>query len=106
VEGGCPDDSTCTNLLKVDPQFVDAGGADDTAGTLDDDLRLSFTPPAIDAGDNSAVPGSVTTDLDGNPRFWDVPGVPDTGSGSPPVVDMGAYEIETSCIYLPLVVKD
>lgn len=45
-----------------------------------------------DAGINSAVPGSVTTDLDGNPRFVDDAGVADSGSGDPPRVDMGAYE--------------
>jgi hypothetical protein len=28
---------------------------------------------------------------------------PDTGSGTPPIVDMGAYEVEETIIYLPLV---
>ncbi len=75
-----------------DPCFMDADGADDTPGTLDDDLRLLPDSPAIDAGDNSAVPGSVTTDLNGVPRFVDVPFVPDTGNGTAPIVDKGAYE--------------
>ncbi|GIV82964.1 MAG: hypothetical protein KatS3mg051_2318 [Anaerolineae bacterium] len=71
---------------------MDADGADNTAGTLDDNLRLQLTSPAIDAGNNVAVPITVTTDLDGNERFEDIPTVPDTGSGTPPIVDMGAYE--------------
>jgi uncharacterized repeat protein (TIGR01451 family) len=57
-------------------------------------LRLQFTSPAIDAGNNAAVPAGVTTDLDGNPRFVDIPAVPDTGNGTPPIVDMGAYEAQ------------
>jgi hypothetical protein len=34
----------------------------------------------------------ITTDQDGNPRFYDVPGIADTGVGPAPVVDMGAHE--------------
>lgn len=48
--------------------------------------------PAIDAGDNLAVPVGVATDLVGNPRFIDDPATPDTGSGSAPIVDIGAIE--------------
>lgn len=52
-----------------------------------------YDSPTTDAGDNTA-PGlaGITTDLGGNPRFYDVPGIADTGMGPPPVVDMGAYE--------------
>ena len=46
----------------------------------------------MDAGKNLDVPGGVTLDLAGLPRFFDDPTVPDTGSGIPPIVDMGAYE--------------
>ncbi|MBE2198860.1 MAG: hypothetical protein IAE79_09635 [Anaerolinea sp.] len=80
------------NNIDADPLFVDANGADNTYGTPDDNLRLQLTSPAIDAGNNAAVPFGVTTDLDGKPRFWDIPLVSDTGSGTPPIVDMGAYE--------------
>jgi hypothetical protein len=45
----------------------------------------------MDAGDNTAVPVGVTTDLDGSPRFADGPAA-DTGCGIPVIVDMGAYE--------------
>ena len=52
--------------------------------------------PAIDAGDNTAV--TVLTDLDGRPRFVDDPNTLDTGNGMPPIVDMGAYEFQTTSI--------
>ena len=69
-----------TGNLDADPLFVDADGADDVAGTADDNLRLQPGSPAIDAGNNAAVPAGVTTDLDGAPRIFNS------------VVDMGAYE--------------
>jgi uncharacterized repeat protein (TIGR01451 family) len=95
-------DSTVTDNggnINADPQFIDAEAGD---------LHLSFSSPAIDAGDNSAVPSGVTTDLDGNPRFVDIPTVADTGSGTPPVVDMGAYEVQNpqSRAYLPAVLRN
>jgi len=73
-----------------------------TAPTTTGNLRLQTGSPAIDAGNNSAVSSGVTTDLDGNPRFVDIPTVPDTGSGAPPIVDMGAYEVPIYYLYLPL----
>jgi hypothetical protein len=48
--------------------------------------------PAIDAGRNDAVPSGLTQDLAGNPRFADDILAPDTGAGTAPVVDIGAYE--------------
>ena len=86
-----------TGNINVDPLFVrnPGPGTDGTWGTADDDygdLRLQLTSPAIDAGDNSAVPAGISTDLAGNPRFFDLPTRPDTGSGTAPMVDMGAYE--------------
>jgi hypothetical protein len=58
------------------------------------DFRLSAGSPCIDAGDNTAVPGDIATDLAGNPRFVDDPDTVDTGDGDPPIVDMGAYEFQ------------
>jgi hypothetical protein len=49
---------------------------------LTTDGRPLPTSPCVDAGDNAAVPPSVLTDLDGNPRI-----VNDT-------VDMGAFELQ------------
>jgi hypothetical protein len=40
------------------------------------------------------VPVGILTDLAGNPRFADSPDAPEVGSGTPPVVDMGAYEFQ------------
>jgi parallel beta-helix repeat protein len=76
IQGGWPGEGN----INADPLFVDADGADDVIGTKDDNLRLLPDSPCIDAGDNSAVPTSVLTDLDGNPRVT---------NGT---VDMGAYE--------------
>jgi uncharacterized repeat protein (TIGR01451 family) len=73
------------DLSNTDPLFV---------APVSGNLRLQLTSPAIDAGNNAAVPAGVTTDLDGNPRFVDIPAVPDTGNGTPPIVDMGAYEAQ------------
>lgn len=65
-----------------------------------DGARLSPGSPCIDSGDNLALlnlaielgglmpPG----DLDGNARFWDDHGTPDTGNGRIAVIDRGAYE--------------
>jgi uncharacterized repeat protein (TIGR01451 family) len=83
-----------TNNIDIDPLFVDPAGTDGISGTLDDNLRLSAGSPALDVGDNSALPPDVydldrdgdtsepiPIDLGGNPRV--------TNS----VVDMGAYEL-------------
>jgi hypothetical protein len=66
--------------ISTDPLFLDADGADNVFGSGDDDFRLSPGSPCIDTGDNSVVPQSVVTDLDGNPRIV---------NGR---VDIGAYE--------------
>lgn len=50
-------------------RFVDADGADDIAGTEDDDLRLQPGSSWIDAGSNAHLPVDVTTDYLGNARI-------------------------------------
>jgi hypothetical protein len=77
---------------NLDPLFVDLDGADDIVGTEDDNLRLLPGSPCIDAGENSRVPEGVLVDIDGKARFVDDPDTIDTGTGLPPIVDMGAYE--------------
>jgi predicted outer membrane repeat protein len=67
--------------LDANPLFENAAGGD---------YRLGSGSPAIDAGSNSLQP--FTTDLAGLPRFFDDPLVADTGAGTAPIVDMGAYE--------------
>jgi len=58
------------------------------------DLHLQDNSPCTDAGDNSVVPVGVTVDLDGVARFVDDPAAPNVGVGTPPYVDMGAYEVQ------------
>ena len=91
--------------INADPRLAKPEGPDGTPGTLDDDLRLRPGSPCIDAGDNNALPFD-TFDLDGDwdtfeplpfdaagrPRRLDDPAATDTGSGTAPVVDMGAHE--------------
>jgi predicted outer membrane repeat protein len=107
--------------IDADPLFVDADGPDGIPGTMDDWLRLRSASPAIDAGDNDAVPAD-TLDLDGDgdtseqlpldmarlPRFADAPIVPNTGNGTPPIVDIGAYEARpvAQVLFIPLIVRD
>ncbi len=74
-----------TGNIGDDPLFADA------------DLRLPLGSPANDAGQNAAVPASVTSDADGNPRFLDDPTVADSGDGTAPIVDMGAFEQFADC---------
>jgi len=72
-----------SNNIFSNPQFVDP---------MSGDFRLSPGSPCIDAADNTAVPQDITIDLDGVPRFLEIPETPDTGNGELPIVDMGAYE--------------
>lgn len=66
--------------IDVNPRFVDGANGN---------LRLRSDSPAIDVGDNSAVPGSLTTDIIGAPRIFD-------GNGDlTATVDMGAFEFAT-----------
>ena len=86
--------------INTDPCFVDSGYWDSN-GTLadanddfwvDGDYHFLASSPCIDAGDNNSVPADVNVDLDGNLRFVDDPTTIDTGNGTVPIVDMGAYE--------------
>lgn len=89
--------------LNAHPRFsmpVSALLAPTTAG----DYHLLNTSPAIDAGNNLSV--TVDTDLDGQPRRIDIPIVSDTGNGSAPIVDMGAYEEQLyRALFLPITFK-
>lgn len=70
--------------IDADPMFA---GADGWPGPCS---------PVVDAGNNNTAPVVVTIDLDGNPRYVDDTGVADTGLGTPPLADMGAYERQVS----------
>lgn len=92
--------------VSADPQFVNSIGPDGSYLTWSDNVyRLKPTSPCIDAGDNTIVPPDaadldgdgdtaepVPLELNGKPRFTDLPSAPDTGWGLPPLVDIGCYE--------------
>ena len=101
IEGGY----TGTGNISTNPNFIDADGADNTYGTMDDDLRIHLGSPATDAGSNANLPQdlsdsdgdgdydeALSTDMAGAERQADDPDVTDTGFGTLPIVDMGAYE--------------
>ncbi len=78
IRGGCPMGATCSmNVFDVDPLFVD---------DMNGNLRLQEGSPAINAGNNSAIPSGITRDLATLPRIQ---------SG---IVDLGAYEAGSTSI--------
>jgi PKD repeat protein len=64
------------NLIGTDPKFAGPG-----------DYHLGGNSPAIDAGDNAAVPTGLTQDIDGDPRVLD-----GNGDGTA-TVDIGYDEL-------------
>ncbi len=84
-----------TGTFAADPLFVDPNGPDGDPSTWQDsDYRLKAGSPCLDAGQNSAVPEGVSTDLDGHPRFMDDPASPDCPfdpgtCGTAPIADLG-----------------
>ncbi len=100
IQGGWAGDGGVGNI-DLDPRFVDASSGN---------LRLLPGSPCIDAGDNTALPADefdldddgdtsepIPFDLDGLARFLDDPAMPDTGNGTAPIVDMGAFEKSDDC---------
>jgi hypothetical protein len=79
-----PDPADFPECFDDDPLFVAAYT----------DLHLAAGSPCIDAADNTAYPGWAVKDLDGAVRFIDDPQTPDRGNGTPPVADMGAFELD------------
>ncbi|HPF41510.1 MAG TPA: right-handed parallel beta-helix repeat-containing protein [Phycisphaerae bacterium] len=75
-----------TGNIDLDPRFVDPDGADNTAGTADDDVSLELWSPCIDAG-NQLYVAFLSEDVDGDPRT-----VVET--------DIGAYETQYTAIYV------
>lgn len=78
-----PDPANYPGCIVIDPLFESVGSGD---------FKLVAGSPCIDSGRNSYVPVGVTNDLAGRARFLDDPDVSDTGVGTAPIVDMGAYE--------------
>ncbi len=79
---------TGPGVSTADPRLVSAS-----------DFSLRDDSPAIDAGTNNAPAiASVLKDLAGKPRFADDPNTPDTGTGTGPIIDIGAYEFAVACL--------
>jgi len=70
-----------TGNIDVNPLFVNPGTGN---------YRPAGRSPCIDAGNNAV--SLPSTDLDGGPRLFDDPATTDPGAGTPPIVDIGAYE--------------
>jgi len=85
-----------TGNIDVNPRFVDPWHGD----------YRPRAPECVDAGNNAAVPPGVTMDIRGKPRFVDDPNISDTGSGTPPIVDMGTYERQPEDIFRTITVDD
>jgi len=81
VQGGF----TGAGNVSTDPVFASLAGGD---------VHLAPGSSAIDAGNNSLLPAGVTVDRDGLPRFIEDPFTPNTCVGTPPLVDMGAFEVQ------------
>ncbi len=82
-----PNPNSFPGSNEENPLFVDPDNAD---------FRLLSGSPAVDAGNNALVVSTLTTDLDGHQRFFDDPGTVDTGPGTPAIVDMGAFELQST----------
>ena len=54
--------------------------------------NLAAGAKAIDSGSNAQLPEDTPLDLGDEPRLVDDPDVDDSGIGTAPIVDMGAYE--------------
>ena len=63
-----------SNNQNVDPEFIDADGADNLFGTIDDNLSLTSSSPAINSG-STGVSNYPSSDMYGNARI----GLPDLG---------------------------
>ena len=77
--------------ISTDPMLADLDGTDGIIGTQDDQPRPVDGAPVNDAGSN-AYAIALATDITGGPRLAEDPAAPNTGVGTSPIVDMGAYE--------------
>jgi predicted outer membrane repeat protein len=80
--------------IDADPLFEGAVIMYTAVGPAGYSLRLGTDSPCIDTGDDSGLPASITTDLDGKDRFVD------GNNDGTETVDMGAYEAEAEYVEL------
>ncbi len=81
--------SAGTTDINTDPRFVDSSAWN---------FRLAPNSSCIDAGHNDYAPINASIDLDGFSRKIDDRCATDTGVGSAPLIDIGAYEFLRSDI--------
>ena len=103
--------ATGTSNLSSNPLFVNAKGADNTYGTLDDSPAIQTGSPAVDSGNGTIMPAD-TFDIDGDgvtnepipldvaraARYVDVPAAANTGQGGL-WNDRGAFEVQAPQCY-------
>ena len=65
-------------------------------------IVIKFPADVLDLDGDSDLAEPLPYDLDAQSRFTDVPWKLDQGMGTPPLVDMGAYEYAPNAVYLPL----
>ncbi|MFV1984046.1 MAG: DUF5666 domain-containing protein, partial [Thiohalomonadales bacterium] len=88
IQGLSPiDPALMPGAIDSDPQFVDIANNNE---------RLSQASPAIDAGNNCLIIAGTSLDLDANGRRVDDNVTPDSGYGTSPIVDMGAFEFAST----------
>jgi len=73
--------------IRQDPLFVDPANGN---------FHLQPNSPCIDAATSDNAP---TTDMEGNPRYDD-PSMPNTGGGTYPYYDIGAFEYQLSNVVI------
>jgi T5SS/PEP-CTERM-associated repeat protein len=76
VQGGLASVMDATSVMVAgagnianDPAFADADGADNLAGTIDDDLHLTASSLCINRGSPAYAPAAGETDIDGAARI-------------------------------------
>ena len=78
-------------VVVADPNFASTTGPDGALWSGDENLRPVSPSPAVDRGNNLFATG--VADLDSIDRRQDHAPTPDTGVGTAPLVDIGAYEL-------------
>ncbi len=93
IEGGSGQSWFKTGCIDSNPDFFNSAspqGTDGIYATLDDGLHLIAASLSMNTGNNTVVPGTITTDIAGESRIQDTN------------VDMGAYEGLAGTPPLPL----
>jgi hypothetical protein len=85
--------SRANNLTTTNPMFV-------TGDPTNGNYRSGVGSPAIDSGNNVFAAGNAL-DLYGKARRVDDPQTADSGVGTAPIIDIGAYELHPVTVSVP-----